>query len=54
MKMEDLVRAAQEYDLENRPRDRNWSRVPDSQVARLITGAWKRAKRQDIPVPEGG
>ncbi len=39
MKLEDLIRAAQKYDLENSPRDRNWSRVPDSQVARLLIGA---------------
>jgi hypothetical protein len=31
--------AAQSYDYENRPRDRNWTAVPLDQVGRLITGA---------------
>lgn len=31
--------AAQAYDYENRPRDRNWSAVPLEQVGRLLAGA---------------
>jgi hypothetical protein len=47
MKMEDLVRAAQEYDWQNRPRDGSWTRVKDSQVARLLLGA-KLAINADV------
>lgn len=39
MKMHDLVHAAQEYDRTHRPREGNWRRVADSQVARLLRGA---------------
>lgn len=34
-----LIKAAQAHDLAHRPRGQNWGRVPDDQVARLITGA---------------
>jgi hypothetical protein len=36
--MEDLVKAAKDYDFYNRPQ-RDWKSVPDSQVARLLVGA---------------
>jgi hypothetical protein len=39
MTMEELVMAAQKYDLEHRPEGLPWNRVPDSQVARLLLGA---------------
>jgi hypothetical protein len=57
VKIEDLVKAAQKYDLENRPYRQNWQRVPDSQVARLLTGARiakEQEQRQATPVTEGG
>lgn len=38
MKMDELVKAARTYDFENRPKG-NWQSVPESQVARLLTGA---------------
>jgi hypothetical protein len=39
MSPEELVRAAQDYDYSNRPYGKDWKRVPDSQVARFLTGA---------------
>jgi hypothetical protein len=33
------IDAAQAYDLAHRPPARNWGRVPDDQVARLLAGA---------------
>lgn len=39
MRMEELIKAAQDYDLKNRPKNQSWARVPDSQVARLLNGA---------------
>ncbi len=61
MKMERLVRAAQKYDMEHRPAAGNWMHVPDSQVARLLTGALNALKmsvvrneqRQDFLMPPG-
>jgi hypothetical protein len=35
---QDLVQAAQRYDLARRPPG-NWTRVPDTQVLRLLAGA---------------
>jgi hypothetical protein len=37
--MADLVQAAQDYDRENRSAAEPWTRVPDEQVRRLLTGA---------------
>lgn len=34
-----LVQAAQEYDQAHRPPLGSWTRVPDEQVLRLLTGA---------------
>jgi hypothetical protein len=33
-----LVQAAQDYDLAHRPALGSWTRVPDDQVLRLLTG----------------
>lgn len=54
MRIEDLVKAAQEYDLKTRPKIGNWSAVPDSQVARLLKGAFiaLKSQRRAVPVPE--
>lgn len=37
--MDALVKAAQQNDHDTRPPHRNWQRVPDNQVARLLAGA---------------
>lgn len=37
---ERIVRAAQAYDRDNRPALGSWTRVPDEQVLRLLTGAY--------------
>lgn len=34
-----LIQAAQDYDLAHRPPQGSWTRVPDDQVLRLLTGA---------------
>ena len=34
-----LVTRAQKYDLDNRPPNESWRRVPDMQVIRLLIGA---------------
>jgi hypothetical protein len=39
--------AAQAYDYENRPRDRNWTAVPLDQVGRLLTGALRAMEFDD-------
>lgn len=53
MLMRDLIRAAKEYDIAHRPFGKNWTSVPDSQVARLLIGAKIAAEsdeqRQDTP-----
>lgn len=36
---QELVEAAQEYDWDHRPPLSTWTRVPDEQVLRLLTGA---------------
>jgi hypothetical protein len=43
--------AAQAYDYENRPRDRNWTAVPLDQVARLLTGALRSMEFEE-PAPD--
>jgi hypothetical protein len=35
----ELVAAAQAYDLKHRPPEHSWTRVPDTQVLRLLIGA---------------
>lgn len=35
----EAIEAAQAYDLAHRPPRRNWGRVPDEQVGRLLRGA---------------
>lgn len=44
--------AAQRADLDLKPHMREWSRVPDPQVARLLTGAIEHLAREgliDVP-----
>jgi hypothetical protein len=43
-----LIHAAQEYDLEHRSPLAHWTRVPDDQVLRLLTGA-KLTRAADPP-----
>jgi hypothetical protein len=56
MRMADLVKAAKEYDLKMRPFGQTWTSVPDSQVARLLTGASlaHQGKLADIIQAEAG
>lgn len=55
MRMEDVVKAAKQFDFENRPKGKIWVSVPDSQVARLLQGALlamkKHQKSQRRPAP---
>ena len=50
----ELVAAAKKYDFDTRPKG-NWTSVPDSQVARLLTGARIYSEqRQDFLTNPGG
>jgi hypothetical protein len=51
MKLAELVKAAQEYDFKMRPKGKRWTKVPDSQVARLLTGAVLANRHEQRQVP---
>lgn len=49
-----LVRAAQKYDCERRPRGRNWSRISDDQVLRLLIGAGVLTEEEAVSAWDAG